>query len=118
MASPYRLQGEGYFYYIRSRPDGRKRIYISRYDYEKFLEYIMQAKEKYKFHLYTYVLMSSHYHLLFETIRPNLSKVMYYINRAYTAFAEKESGNIFTGKQANNANRIIWVNKSRDRKEV
>ena len=58
MARPYRLQGEGYFYHITSRGDGRKRIYISRYDYKKFLEYIMQAKEKYKFHLYAYVLMS------------------------------------------------------------
>ena len=101
MARPYRLQGEGYFYHITSRGDGRKRIYISGYDYEKFLEYIMQAKEKYKFHLYAYVLMSNHYHLLLETTQPNLSKIMHYINGAYTTYyniKRKKSGHLFQGR--------------------
>ncbi len=101
MARPYRLQGEGYFYHITSRGDGRKRIYISRYDYKKFLEYIMQAKEKYKFHLYAYVLMSNHYHLLLETTQPNLSKIMHYVNGAYTTYyniKRKKSGHLFQGR--------------------
>ncbi|MCK4810026.1 MAG: transposase [Candidatus Omnitrophica bacterium] len=38
------------------------------------------AKEKYKFYLYAYVLMSNHYHLLLETSQPNLSRIMQYIN--------------------------------------
>ncbi|MFH1317990.1 MAG: hypothetical protein ABIH71_03135 [Candidatus Omnitrophota bacterium] len=37
MARPYRLQVEDCLYHITSRGDDRKKIYISRYDYEKFL---------------------------------------------------------------------------------
>ena len=84
MARPYRLQGEGYLYHITSRGDDRKRIYVSEYDYEKFLEYLLKAKEKYNFYVYAYCLMSNHYHLLIETKLPNLSRIMQYINTAYT----------------------------------
>jgi putative transposase len=57
MARPYRLQGEGYLYHITSRGDDRKRVYVSQYDYEKFLEYLLKAKEKYNFFIYAYCLM-------------------------------------------------------------
>ncbi|MDP2923499.1 MAG: transposase, partial [Candidatus Omnitrophota bacterium] len=66
MARPYRLQGEGLLYHITSRGDDRKKIFISKTDYHKFLEYIQKSKEKFKFYLYAYCLMSSHYHLLLE----------------------------------------------------
>ncbi|MEO0292678.1 MAG: transposase [candidate division WOR-3 bacterium] len=101
MARPYRLQGEGYLYHITSRGDDRKRIYISEYDYEKFLEYLLKAKEKYNFYLYAYCLMTNHYHLLIETTQPNLSRIMQYINTAYTVYYNKKrnrSGHLFQGR--------------------
>ena len=49
MARPYRFQGENCFYHITSRGNNRKKIFISDYDYKKFLEYVVAAKEKYKF---------------------------------------------------------------------
>jgi len=101
MARPYRLQGEGYLYHITSRGDDRKKIYISKYDYEKFLEYLLKAKEKYKFYVYAYCLMSNHYHLLIETTQPNLSRIMQYINTAYTVYYNKKrnrSGHLFQGR--------------------
>lgn len=101
MSRPYRLQGEGYLYHITSGGDDRKRIYISKYDYEKFLEYLLKAKEKYKFNFYAYCLMSNHYHLLIETTQPNLSRIMQYINTAYTVYYNKKrnrSGHLFQGR--------------------
>ena len=101
MARPYRLQGENILYHITSRGDDRKKIYISDYDYNKFLEYVLTAKDKYKFYLYAYVLMTNHYHLLIETTQPNLSKIMQYINTAYTTYynvKRKRSGHLFQGR--------------------
>lgn len=101
MARPYRLQGEGFFYHITSRGDDRKKIYLSEYDYKKFLEYVKTAKEKYKFHLYAYCLMGNHYHLLLETTKPNLSKIMQYINTSYTTYyniKRKKTGHLFQGR--------------------
>lgn len=88
-------------YHITSRGDDRKRIYISDYDYNKFLEYVLAAKDKYKFYLYAYVLMSNHYHLFIETTQPNLSRIMQYLNTAYTAYYNtkwKRKGHLFQGR--------------------
>ena len=76
MARPYRLQGEGLLYHITSRGDDRKKIFISDHDFNKFLEYLALAKDKYKFYLYAYCLMSNHYHLFLETTDANLSRIM------------------------------------------
>jgi len=101
MARPYRLQGEGYLYHITSRGDDRKSVYISEYDYEKFLEYLLKAKEKYNFYLYAYCLMNNHYHLLVETKLPNLSRIMQYINTSYSVYYNKKRnrcGHVFQGR--------------------
>jgi putative transposase len=101
MARPYRLQGENCFYHITSRGDDRKKIYISDFDFKKFLDYLLKAKERFEFHLYAYVLMSNHYHLLIETLQPNLSQIMQYLNTAYTTYynvKRKKYGHLFQGR--------------------
>lgn len=89
MPRSYRLQAENCFYHIISRGDNRKNVFISEYDYEKFLGYILKAKDKYRFNLYAYCLMANHYHLFIEILKPNLSKIMQYINTAYTVYYNK-----------------------------
>lgn len=101
MSRPYRLQGENCFYHITSRGDDRKSIFISDYDYNKFLHYLLNAKTKYNFYLYAYVLMNNHYHLLIETTQPNLAKIMHYINSAYTTYyniKRHKYGHVFQGR--------------------
>lgn len=101
MARPYRLQGENFFYHITSRGDNREKIYTGESDYKKFLGYLQTAKEKYKFYCYAYVLMLNHYHLLIETIQPNLSRIMQYINTAYTTYyniRRRRVGHVFGGR--------------------
>jgi len=101
MARPYRLQGENCFYHITSRGDDRKKIFISNYDFQQFLKYLCQAKEKYDFYLYAYVLMDNHYHLLLETKQPNLSRIMHYLNSAYTTYynlKRNRCGHVFQGR--------------------
>ena len=101
MARPYRLQGEGCLYHITSRGDDRKKIFLDQTDYRKFLEYLKTAKEKFKFYLYCYCLMGNHYHLLLETIQPNISNIMQYINTSYTTYyniKRKRCGHLFQGR--------------------
>ena len=75
MARPYRLQAEDCFYHITSRGNSRKKIFLNNTDFEKFLEYILKAKEKYDFYLLAYVLMSNHYHLLIKTTNGEIGKI-------------------------------------------
>ncbi|MFH1062626.1 MAG: transposase [Candidatus Omnitrophota bacterium] len=101
MARPYRLQGEGILYHLTSRGDDRKKIFLSEFDFEKFLEYLKIAKEKFKFYLYAYCLMGNHYHLLIETTQPNLSRIMQNINSSYTLYYNKKRskcGHVFQGR--------------------
>ena len=89
MARPYRLQAEGCFYHVTSRGNGRQAIYWSDKDRGKFLEYLVTAKERFKFYLHAYCLMNNHYHLFLETTQPNLSRIMQYINTAYTIYSKE-----------------------------
>lgn len=101
MARAYRLQSEDCFYHVTSRGDDRKQIYISDYDYRKFLEYVLTAKKRFDFYLYAYVLMSNHYHLLVKTRHANLSKIMHYINGSYTTYyniKRNKTGHLFQGR--------------------
>ncbi|MCK4810025.1 MAG: transposase [Candidatus Omnitrophica bacterium] len=101
MARPYRLQGENCLYHITSRGDNRKKIFISEYDYKKFLEYVQKAKDKFRFYLYAYTLMPNHYHLQIETLKPNLSSIMHHINSSYTTYyniKRRKCGHLFQGR--------------------
>lgn len=101
MARPYRIQAEDCFYHITSRGDNLKAIYLNDTDRQKFLEYISIAKDKFKFFLYAYCLMNNHYHLFIETTQANLSRIMQYINTAYTVYyniKRSKSGHLFQGR--------------------
>jgi len=101
MARPLRIEYEGAFYHVTSRGNERKRIFHSKYDYEKFKSYLKESQEKYGYFLHCYVLMSNHYHLLIETPEANLSQIMHYINGAYTNYINRRkmrSGHLFQGR--------------------
>ena len=101
MARPLRIEYEGAFYHVTSRGNERRKIYFSKSDYQKFKEYVAEAMEKYNCLIHSYVFMSNHYHLLLETRRANLSKVMHYINGSYTTYTNierKRSGHLFQGR--------------------
>lgn len=101
MARPYRLQAENCLYHIISRGDDRKRIYTLQSDYGKFMDYVMKAKARYHFCLYAYCLMANHFHLLVETLLPNISKIMHYIKGSYTTYyniRHRRTGHLFQGR--------------------
>jgi len=101
MARPLRLEYEGAFYHVTSRGNERKKIFFTETDHLKFLDYLKEAKKKYGILLHGYVLMTNHYHLLIETPEANLSKVMHYLNGAYTTYVnikKKRNGHLFQGR--------------------
>jgi REP element-mobilizing transposase RayT len=84
-----------------SRGDDHKKIYTNPGDYEKFMDYVLQAKERYQFYLYAYCLMPSHFHLLLETMLPNISRIMHYIKGSYTTYyniRHQRYGHLFQGR--------------------
>ena len=101
MARPLRIEYEGAFYHVTTRGNEQKKIFFSNSDYEKFKHYLKKSQEKYGYLLHCFVLMTNHYHLLIETPKPNLNRVMHYINSSYTNYINikrKRSGHLFQGR--------------------
>jgi hypothetical protein len=49
MARALRIEYEGAVYHVTVRGNERRNIFFSKRDYEKFKEYLGEAKEKYRF---------------------------------------------------------------------
>lgn len=101
MARPLRISYPGAFYHITSRGNEQKDIYKSNRDREKFLNYLESATKRYDAVIHAYCLMDNHYHLLLERPSGNLSRIMAYINSAYTSYfniKRKRFGHLFQGR--------------------
>lgn len=101
MARPLRIEYEGAFYHVTSRGNERKKIFLGKTDYERFRTYLKEGQAKYGFILHGYVLMGNHYHLLLETPKRNLSRIMHYLNSSYSTYfnlKRKREGHLFQGR--------------------
>lgn len=101
MARPLRIVYEGAFYHITARGNERKKIFLTRKDYEKFLSYLTDALHKFGMVLHPFVLMANHYHLVVESPKANLSSFMHTLNSAYTTYfniKRGRSGHLFQGR--------------------
>ena len=101
MGRPFRIEFKNAVYHITSRGNERKKIYRDDGDKEKFLGLLEDYKNRYNFLIHCFVLMDNHYHLVIETLRPNLIKIMHGLNSGYTGYFNKKykrSGHLFQGR--------------------
>lgn len=101
MARPLRIEYEGALYHVTARGNERRKTFFSHRDYEKFLDYLDEARGKFAIIVHGYVLMTNHYHLIIETPQANLSRVMHHVNGSYTTYLNikrARSGHLFQGR--------------------
>lgn len=101
MARKPRIEYEGAFYHIITRGNQRQKIFKDKEDFIKYLEVLTRYKSQYKYFLYAFVLMSNHVHLLIETQKTPLSKILQGINQSYTIYFNKKyrtEGHLFQGR--------------------
>ena len=84
-----RVEKEG-FHHIVNSGVARGNIFVDNEDYEKFLEIVEIAKERYDFRVHSLCLMSNHYHLLIETKHRNLSLLIRQINAPYAQYFNRK----------------------------
>ena len=83
MARPLRPQFPGAVYHINARGNDRKDIYYDEKDRIRFLKFLEQTVEQYRWLCHGFCLMTNHYHLLIETTEPNLARGMKRLNSRY-----------------------------------
>lgn len=94
MARPLRLEFEGALYHLTARGDRREPIFEDDNDRQAFLSVLVQALDRFEATAFAYCLMGNHYHLVLQTHRPNLSRLMRHINGIYTQAYNRRHGKI------------------------
>jgi REP element-mobilizing transposase RayT len=94
MARPQRIEFPGAFYHVIVRGNQRQDIFLDDTDRIEYLERVRRYKEKCGFLLHAYVLMTNHVHLLLETSKTPLSKIMQLINFTYTQYFNRRYGKV------------------------
>lgn len=101
MARPPRIQYAGAFYHIIVRGNQQQDIFLDDSDRNEYLNRISRYKDRCGFVLYAYVLMRNHVHLLIETPKEPISRIMQMINFTYTQYFNRKYhkvGHLFQGR--------------------
>ena len=101
MARALRIEYENAFYHVIQRGIERKNIFSRDADKDKFLSYLNQTHTSYGAIFHGYALMDNHYHIIIETPRANLSKIMHFLNTSYAVYFNtktKRVGPLYQGR--------------------
>ena len=103
MARQLRVEFPGAIYHVTCRMlgDTRSRLFKIDADRKRFLERLAERVEQYNIRLYMFVLMTNHFHLVFETPEGNGSKFMQSLSTAYTVYYNlryKRHGHLLDGR--------------------
>jgi putative transposase len=96
-----RVHFPGALYHVIARGNQRQAIFRSDSDRRRYLDLLNQYRKRYNFHLYAYVLMSNHVHLLLEVCETPLAKAMQGLQQSYTLYFNRKYklvGHLFQGR--------------------
>jgi putative transposase len=101
MARKPRVEFAGALYHVICRGNQRQVIFRSDADRKCYLEALERYRQRYRFKVYAYVLMSNHVHMLLETREVSLSRIMQGLQLRYTSYFNrkyKKVGHLFQGR--------------------
>jgi REP element-mobilizing transposase RayT len=101
MSRPLRIEYPGAVYHVTTRGNAGQTIYRDDRDRRRFLEIIEDVVKRFNWICHGYCLMTSHYHLLMETVDGNLSAGMRQVNGIYTQYVNRRhnsTGHVFQGR--------------------
>jgi putative transposase len=101
MARKPRIHFPGAFYHVIARGNRGQKLFIDDQDYQRYLKFLDEYKERYRFLLYAYILMPNHIHLLIEVAEAPLSRIMQPLQFRYTRnfnIKYKKWGHLFQGR--------------------
>jgi REP element-mobilizing transposase RayT len=86
MGREKRVQIEGAIYHAISKGVSGKNIFLDSGGRNYFLKVLGDVSVEFDVDIYSYVLMSNHYHLLFKTNKGNISQFMHKLNTSYSHY--------------------------------
>ncbi|MFA5479799.1 MAG: transposase [Candidatus Muiribacteriota bacterium] len=101
MARQLRIEYEGAHYHVFARGERKDTFFLSKQDYEIFIEKLQDMLIKFNVECCAFALMPNHYHLYLITHEANLTKAMHYLNSSYTNWFKIKHeivGHVFQGR--------------------
>jgi len=101
MARKLRVEYPGAIYHVMNRGDRRDLIFMDDADRQRFVETLGEACAKTGWQVHAYVLMPNHFHMVVETLRPNLVAGMKWLLSTYTSRFNRRHklvGHLFSGR--------------------
>lgn len=101
MARPLRLEYPGSLWHVTARGNEQRPIVMDDPDRRRILALLGECVTRFGWILYSYALMSNHFHLQLELTRPTLSRGMQWLNGKYAQHFNRRhdrSGHLFQGR--------------------
>jgi len=101
MARKPRRKSETGIYHVMLRGINKQRIFEDKQDYQKFIDVLVEVKDKSGFNLYSYCLMSNHIHLLIKEEEEELADIFKRIGVRYVYwynYKYSRTGHLFQGR--------------------
>lgn len=101
MARPLRIEYPGAFHHVTARGVARQPIFLDDADRQAFLKRLAELEYRWRLRIHAYCLMTNHYHLEVETIEPNLSRGLQWLNHVYASYVNwrhGRAGHLFQGR--------------------
>jgi REP element-mobilizing transposase RayT len=83
MSRPLRIEGEGLTYHVCARGNGKMTIFCDETDFRCFERLLSVVVAEQEIVCHAECRMTNHYHLVFTTLRANLSRAMHALNGEY-----------------------------------
>ena len=101
MARRLRMQYPGAYYHVVNRGNYRRDLFESAGAARAFVEALEEASALYRWKVFSYCLMRNHYHLVIETVEPNLVEGMHWLQCTFSTRFNRfrsERGHLFQGR--------------------
>jgi putative transposase len=101
MARPLRIEFEDAIYHVCARGNARQLIFFCDNDYTRFVDLLEHSAYRFGGAVFGFVLMPNHFHLIVQTIRPNLSRWMHWLIVSYSIYFNRRHrrvGHLFQGR--------------------
>jgi REP element-mobilizing transposase RayT len=101
MARSLRIEYPGAVYHVTSRGNEKRPIFKNDGDRKAFLAFMAETAKRFGWSITAWVLMTNHFHLVLQTLEPNLSRGMHWLNGSYAGWFNHEHkrwGHLFGGR--------------------
>ena len=81
---------ENGMYHVYNQGVDRMKLFRDHQDHKRWIQIVKNCTKKFNVHVYCFVTMKNHFHILLETNDPNISDVVWYLSSYYSRYVKRK----------------------------